>query len=342
MIKSIWIDNFKSLVDFKLDLAKFSCLVGLNGSGKSTVLQAMDFLSQQMSGDLDQWLRDQQWDRKDINSKFSPKSNIDFEIEVEDRNFGVITWEGKFNRKELKCTYEVIRIEENIYLKVDDGICSIQKMSPHGSGLGVDSINDGNNRLDTEKFPIRFDYQGSIVSQLKASQLSEEVRALKDSIAEIKSLDLLSPVNLRTNTKAAGGEELGLGEQRLSGLVHALSLQNDTGPGFLLFEEIENGINPELMEYIVGSLVGSNNQVLVTSHSPIVLNYLEDDIAKQGVVYLYRTKEGITKAVKLFDIPSLSKKLEFMGPGEAYVDTELTKLYQEISNMMPVKLAAAS
>lgn len=48
MIKSIKIDNFKSLVDFKLDFAKFTCLVGLNGSGKSTVLQAMDFLSQLM------------------------------------------------------------------------------------------------------------------------------------------------------------------------------------------------------------------------------------------------------------------------------------------------------
>jgi AAA15 family ATPase/GTPase len=43
MIKSIYIDNFKSLVDFSLppaphDLAKFTCVIGLNGAGKSTLL----------------------------------------------------------------------------------------------------------------------------------------------------------------------------------------------------------------------------------------------------------------------------------------------------------------
>lgn len=43
-ITHIKVDNFKSLVDFNLPLAKFSCLVGLNSSGKSTVLQFFDFL----------------------------------------------------------------------------------------------------------------------------------------------------------------------------------------------------------------------------------------------------------------------------------------------------------
>ena len=73
MIKSIWIDNFKSLVDFELELTKFSCLVGLNGSGKSTVLQAMDFLSQLMVGDLDGWLEERHWERADLNSKLTKK-----------------------------------------------------------------------------------------------------------------------------------------------------------------------------------------------------------------------------------------------------------------------------
>jgi len=34
--KHIKVDNFKSLVDFDLPLAKFNYIVGLNGSGKST------------------------------------------------------------------------------------------------------------------------------------------------------------------------------------------------------------------------------------------------------------------------------------------------------------------
>jgi len=38
----------------------------------------------------------------------------------------------------------------------------------------------------------------------------------------------------------------------------------------------------------------------------------------------------MTRRIKLFDIPSMVKKLQFMGPGEAFVDTDLTRLYQEI------------
>jgi predicted ATPase len=46
-ITTIHVENFKSLVDFDLDMANCACLIGLNGSGKSTVLQVIDFLSQQ-------------------------------------------------------------------------------------------------------------------------------------------------------------------------------------------------------------------------------------------------------------------------------------------------------
>ncbi len=46
MIKSVRVVNFKSLADVTLSLGHFNCLVGMNGAGKSTVLQALDFLSQ--------------------------------------------------------------------------------------------------------------------------------------------------------------------------------------------------------------------------------------------------------------------------------------------------------
>ena len=51
-IRQIEVENFKSLVNFQIDLPKFSCLIGLNGAGKSTVLQFIDFLSQLVRGDM--------------------------------------------------------------------------------------------------------------------------------------------------------------------------------------------------------------------------------------------------------------------------------------------------
>ena len=90
---------------------------------------------------------------------------------------------------------------------------------------------------------------------------------------------------------------------------------------FLLLDEIENGVNPEIVEFVVNLLTSTPKQVLVTTHSPMILNYLDDDVARSAVVYLYKTSEGFTKAIPFFSIPSLAKKLEVMGPGEAFVDT---------------------
>ncbi len=377
MIKSIFIDNFKSLVDFKLELAKFTCLVGLNGAGKSTVLQAMDFLSQLMAGDLDDWLAERQWDSADINSKLTTKSNISFEVVVESASFGEMVWSGSINRKTLSCTKERVEVAGNVVLRVDDAYCSLAKVE----GAPKDS----------ERFPVMFEYQGSILSQLKESQINPLLQALKESIIGIRSLDLLSPEKLRSRNKSAGGK-LGLGGQKLSAFIHesswdvknqlkaelstvypqlqsidtkslrsgwkqleiveafgkqklktgarhmndgmlrmmAVLAQLEAGNEFLLFDEIENGINPELIEFLIDRLVGAEHQILVTTHSPMILNFMEDKIAKEGVVYLYKTKEGYTKSIRLFDIPSMAKKLDFMGPGEVFIDTDLTNISQEI------------
>ena len=72
---------------------------------------------------------------------------------------------------------------------------------------------------------------------------------------------------------------------------------------------------------------------MVTTHSPMILNFMEDVDAKKGVVYLYKTDQGFTKAKRLFDIPSMAKKLEFMGPGEVFIDTDLTHLFKEIATL---------
>jgi ABC-type branched-subunit amino acid transport system ATPase component len=102
---------------------------------------------------------------------------------------------------------------------------------------------------------------------------------------------------------------------------------------FLLFDEIENGINPELVEFVIEALTSTDKQVLVTTHSPMILNYLNDEVAKSGVIYLYKTPSGLTQAIRFFSIPSIAEKLTVMGPGEVFVDTNLTDLTKEIQGL---------
>lgn len=371
MIKSIRIDNFKSFVNFELTLAKFNCVVGLNGVGKSTLLQALDFLSQLMHGDLNAWLASRQWKASDLNSKLVKRSNIEFTV-VLDFAGQDITWTGSFNRTTLRCTKESISLGQKRIFIVDEGHYS----------------------LEGNRHEIVFEYQGSILSQLKETHLNETLQALKEQISSIRSLDLISPEQLRSRTRSSDGK-LGLGGENMSALIHeqglvvkehlyrklvsvypqlaeiqtkslqsgwkqlevterfgdktmtssarhmndgmlrlmAILLQLEVGNAFQLFDEIENGINPELVEYLMDHLVNAKDQVLVTTHSPMVLNFIEDEVAKAGVICLYKTSEGYTRAVRLFDIPSMAKKLQFMGPGEAFIDTDLTRLQDEIVDM---------
>ena len=391
MITSIEIDNFKSLVNFNMKLDAFNCLVGLNGSGKSTVLQGMDFISQLMKGDLTSWLKNRSWDAADLNSKLTKKSNIDVTVTFNIEGVGKVFWSASINRVSLHCTWEEITISQGlVLLKVADGRCKL------GLPNDKDIENSGSfeslqRHFETENLPIVFKYQGSIISQLQDKQLHPVLKIIKLLLTNFRSLELLSPALLRQENSESSGS-LGMGGEKLSAYLYDLSRDGKkhmasklqglyprlkefkatakksgekqleiveqyegntlrTGArhvndgllrmmavfsqlkedqSFLLFDEIENGINPELVEALVDELVNTKQQVLITTHSPMILNYLEDDVAKSGITYLYKNKNGHTQAIKLFDIPSMSKKLQFMGPGEAFVDTDLSMLANEI------------
>lgn len=381
MITLIELDNFKSLVDFKLPLTKFNCLVGMNGVGKSTVLQGIDFIAQLMEGRLDSWLKERNWEASDLNSKFSRKSNISFKVVLQDPELGEITWSGSVNRSSLKCTQETVEHNGVNLLKLEDGHYYL--------ALKKDR---------KESFSIMFDYQGSILSQLKDVLISDTLVQLKTHVLAIRSLDLLSPEQLRSRARASDGK-LGLGGQKLSAYLHeqgaegqqklrdllaqiypkldsvgvksmisgwkdieitedfagqklrskarhindgllrlmAILSQLQSANDFLLFDEIENGINPEIIAFLVNTLIETEHQVLVTTHSPLILNYLDDEVAKAGLVMLFKNSSGHTKAVRLFDLPAMAEKLTVMGPGEVFADTDLVQLARD-AELMHAKL----
>lgn len=94
----------------------------------------------------------------------------------------------------------------------------------------------------------------------------------------------------------------------------------------LLYDEIENGITPELVEKLVDFLVGCGKQVIVTTHSPMILNYLPDEVARKSVFLLYRSKSGAIKNLRYFDHPEALRKLDILGPGEVFVDTPINDI----------------
>jgi hypothetical protein len=119
------------------------------------------------------------------------------------------------------------------------------------------------------------------------------------------------------------------GIMRIIAIIAQLNAKTD----FLLFDEIENGINQELVDFLLKQLVNAEQQIVVTTHSPLFMNYLNDELAKESVTYFYKTPEGYTRCIPFFEIPSILEKLEVMGPGEAFADTDLFGLAREIERI---------
>jgi predicted ATPase len=377
MIKSIRISNFKSIVDLTLRLDRFNCLVGMNGAGKSTVLQAFDFLSHLMLGDLDRWLTDRGWEIADLNNKLRKESNITLEVDYLVADDLEVSWVGVFNRSTLRCTRE--RVME--YQR--DG-----KGEPHRRLLLVENNSLALDGKDRQEIP--FTYQGSILSALKDSELPSTLLSFRDALRRMRSLELLSPQLLRKRARSSdhdigpGGEKLSafldnikgpkkddllkllqrfypsIADFRVStmksgwkklivseqfegqkleteathlndGLLRVLAVlaQSSTNRSIILLDEIENGINQEIAEALVDTLVASPQQLLVTTHSPLILNYLTDEVARSSVQMIYKTPEGETRIRRFFEIPRMAQKLSAMGPGDAFVDTDLKLLTQE-------------
>jgi predicted ATPase len=382
MITSFHVENFKALASFDLPpkghrLGKFTCLIGLNGSGKSTLLQAFDFLAHIVSGKVGVWLDQRNWQSKDVATNLGKRNPvITYKVSFQDDQNVETVWEGRFNLTHLRCTFEKVVSGGHMLLELEADRLAIA--SP-----------DGLLKRGEEKLNLL--YQGSVLSILQLTDKHPSLTLVKESLAQLKSLELLSPQLLRKRSYAA--KDIGLGGEKFSAFLAGMPVENrrqllsalksfyphldswrvktlragwkdlgfkedyqDSGSvqaahindgllrimailaqahspyAILLFDEIENGINPELVEKLVDFLIGCNKQVIVTTHSPMILNYIPDDVAKEDVILLYRTGRGETKAARFFDLPAMQEKLQALGPGEVFADTRLSRLAGELEH----------
>jgi len=382
MIKRISVNAFKSLVDFELTLdSKFNCIIGLNGAGKSSVLQLFSYVSALFSGKVDYWLNERGWEAKDVASHFFPsRETIDLiiDIDVSDKQ---LRWEATYNWNKGFCTSETLTdlLNDHQLLRLYQG------------------------RLKTKRdnFPeLIFKYSGSILSALDDSALPQEAIIWRKFMTSIDSHDLLSPKVMRAGRFASAGKIGSAGEYLISyihnlernsldvlsinlrsyfpqvvkietktelngtlslfltelfynkdgshvkvvtnakhindGMLRILTIlaTQRTSSKFQQFDEIENGVNSEITEKLVEVFINSPQQILVTTHSPMVLNYIEDELARRSVILIYKNKLGYTKAKKLCALPSLTNKLDSLAPGDAMLDVHLKEAANEAESLV--------
>jgi len=342
MISRVHIENFKSLVNFDLPpqghpLGGFTCLIGMNGAGKSTLLQAFDFIAHVAIGKVQEWLRNRDWKKGEMVSHVGKKNPvITFTVEMRAKMGQTIVWheyEGSvFSTLKLEGTHPGIA---EVKTKLQS-LHSLELLAPQlmrRRSRESEDIGPGGERL------------AGFLSHLSEAQQEDLLTQIQSFYPEIVGWRVKKKQygwkGLLVEERTMGGAEVGEGHINDAFLrVIAMLSQAYTRAGMLLLDEIENGMNPamvgKLMDFLV-ALSRQGLQVIVTTHSPIILNFLDDEVAKEGVMLLYKNENGSTHACRYFDQPETLDKLRALGPGEVFADTDLRKMVARLAASAPEK-----
>lgn len=379
MIDRLRIENFKALDSLVVEFSGFNMLIGENSCGKSTILQALDFLCSIVTRDIDEYLDERDWSFEEIRSQLSsPGSPIAFSL---DYTVGAdaCTWSISINQREGQWEIQESITKEN----------ATEPLLSFG-GRSQDR-------------PLDFSHMNLKSSALKALNVEKGKRgdgvfaapvvSLKAMLTSSSSFELLSPEKMRGRGSRGTVDSIGIGGEKLAAYIHGfaskrkgdlsrcvshlighevkvstttkgrpgwldLSVEEIWGPthtsidkrylsdgllrilalsailvgadhkksrddgvsSLILLDEIEDGINPALAEELITRFREltrwSGYQVMITSHSPVMVNYADSD----EIIYLWRDETGHVRSENLFSSEATRELLEFFNPGEVWLN----------------------
>lgn len=379
MIRSLYIDNFKALNDFTIELKPLTVLIGMNGSGKTTILQALDLISNFTRMDLDTYLEKRNWRPSELKSKTNKKLHMTFKV-VFSMNADNIEWTFVLNT--IKTKEKINVVSEEIFNKTK------QKLLLSVDSQGISRFNSLENKM--EKFPplnMTSSFLKNIDAQKDKTKFPELV-ALIEFMTASDSFELLSTEKMRRSSRGET-DTIGMGGEKLAAFIHglqpeqrrnlsrrlhsympfinevdtevkgrpgwieikvtenfpaeeksviispahisdgilrmlAISTLQETNKtsGMVLLDEIENGINPHIADKMVSDLIertkDMNRQIIVTTHSSVMLDYFPPE----SIVFIWRNSDGVVHNQALFLNPDLYAQLEYMYPGEVWINMD--------------------
>lgn len=209
------------------------------------------------------------------------------------------------------------------------GLKSLELLSPHLMRKRAKSANDigsGGEKLSAFLSKLDSSALESLNARLRIFYPHLETLSVKSLKAGWKNLVLKEDYSPSSEFGAA---QVNDGLLRVVGILAQAYAKHSV----VLFDEIENGVNQQIVGQLMDFLLelSKERQVLITTHSPLIINFLPDEKAREGVIFLYKDKRGATQARRFFDLKQVTWKMDGLGPGEAFVDTDLTALSAELA-----------
>ena len=407
MLKQVTIKGFKGITDLTLNLDKINVLIGINSSGKTTILQALDLLANCVSRDVSEYLKDKNGKVSDIKSQISKSSllsyNALFEFE-ENGNPFLLIWQiefklisatsvnltkesilkvnGKWNKaycnidKQQKLFENAIPLytyrdgiviyeafhdqkaknqESEFYLSLGSSglkiidfagnkdICLLKEFLKHTTNfetLAAENMRRSS-RGTTEDIGIGGKQLAAFIKQMNPQQKEDYTKIVHSILNSMDSIDAYTKgtpgwVELFINEKFGSNDikvrpyHISDGTLRILAFVALLNTQYDLG--LLMLDEIENGLNPYITTKIVELLYEftsqTKHQLLLSTHSSLML----DDFKPEDIIYVYRDNDGRIKAKKVFNTKKIKTFLDYMSPGEIWINLTEKELLEPNDN----------
>lgn len=181
------------------------------------------------------------------------------------------------------------------------------------------------------------------LSPSKRKQIDEKVKEFYPFLKEvITSKKQYGHVLLQINERFEGLDPFSVNANYISdGLLRIMALVSLSalGPNYttILLDEVEDGINPSIAGDLINFLEHISKefkmQIVLTTHSPVLLNYFNED----AVVFIWRKKDGSVYAHRMFDNPELREHLNFMNPGEVWLNLEQETIEETLDKNLSEK-----
>ncbi|MBX9707603.1 MAG: AAA family ATPase [Caulobacteraceae bacterium] len=372
-LRRIRISGYKALADVTIDIPRdLLILIGVNGAGKSSILQALSFVRYFAAGTPGQFFNDRHWFPRQVRSQFSRSASIRFDLAF-DTGTGEILWQFTWSlasgtsQKESVWYWDRKKIGPELVLTYrDHSLSSPESDEVNFTGLklpgsmlsiidlkrldrGSDALvplkewSEGINSLELlSPSAMRQGDRGSPVNIGNRGERLSGFLASLDATQKGQIVERLAPFyplrDINTTRKRAGWVDMRISERydmgdvstahisdgflRLLALAAIPEFQDKTG--MVLLDEVEDGIEPHILPDIIKSVShDSRMQLVMTSHSPLLVNFFETD----EVTLVARNTEGSTITAPLSELPTVKAGREYFGGGEiwAMMDAETIK-----------------
>jgi len=213
MLKKLTVRNFKAIQDMTIEFTPMTVLIGENGCGKSTVLQAIDFLRSIASRDIPEYLREKGWAFEELKSQLN--GGLEKPIEF------VTIWD--FSTNGYTETMEWIIsidhgkewvIKEKLTKHIDNGHVQSWRILSYRS----------DDQVDVPEALGKFNIQSSSLKYVAGMSITtHEIDKLLFFLSDSTSIELLSPDKMRCGKKLPYAQNIGFGGEALAYCIEKMN-----------------------------------------------------------------------------------------------------------------------